>query len=73
MTQLKATKREISSSGKLNLLRTSGVIPAVMYGGSKGNINLSLKKIHLKDILNTESFLSLNGPAVFIVTLPPPN
>ncbi len=58
MTQLKATKREISSSGKLNLLRTSGVIPAVMYGGSKGNINLSLKKIHLRDIINTESFLS---------------
>jgi len=34
------------------------MIPAVMYGGSKGNINLSLKKIHLKDIVNTESFLS---------------
>tara|TARA_B100001996_G_scaffold262018_1_gene204182 strand:- start:870 stop:1631 length:762 start_codon:yes stop_codon:yes gene_type:complete len=58
MTQLKAAKREISSSGKLNLLRTGGVIPAVVYGGSKGNVNLSLKKIHLKDILNTESFLS---------------
>ena len=58
MTQLKATKREISSSGKLNLLRTGGIIPAVMYGGSKGNVNLSLKKIHLKDIVNTESFLS---------------
>ena len=58
MTHLKATKREISSSGKLNLLRTGGMIPAVVYGGSKGNVNLSLKKIHLKDILNTESFLS---------------
>tara|TARA_B100000029_G_scaffold371214_1_gene365112 strand:- start:4 stop:786 length:783 start_codon:yes stop_codon:yes gene_type:complete len=58
MTQLKATKREISSSGKLNLLRTKGMIPAVVYGGSKGNLNLSLKKIHLKDMLNTESFLS---------------
>ena len=58
MTHLKATKREISSSGKLNLLRTGGMIPAVVYGGSKSNINLSLKKIHLKDILNTESFLS---------------
>ena len=58
MTQLKATKREISSSGKLNLLRAGGTIPAVMYGGSKSNVNLSLKKIHLKDIVNTESFLS---------------
>ena len=58
MTQLKATKREISSSGKLNLLRAGGTIPAVMYGGSKGNVNLSLKKIHLKDMVNTESFLS---------------
>ena len=58
MTHLKATKREISSSGKLNLLRTGGMIPAVVYGGSKGNVNLSLKKIHLKDIVNTESFLS---------------
>jgi large subunit ribosomal protein L25 len=58
MTHLKATKREISSSGKLNLLRTGGMIPAVLYGGSKGNVNLSLKKIHLKDMLNAESFLS---------------
>ena len=58
MTHLKATKREISSSGKLNLLRTGGMIPAVVYGGSKNNVNLSLKKIHLKDIVNTESFLS---------------
>ena len=58
MTNLKATKREISSTGKLNALRIKGIIPAVLYGGSKKNLSISLNKLHLRDIINTESFLS---------------
>ena len=55
---LKATKRETKTTGQINKLRSDGFIPAVLYGGSKNNLNISLKKIVLKDIINTESFMS---------------
>ena len=58
MNILKATKRSTVSSGQINKLRAGGFIPAVLYGGEKNNINLSLKKLHLKDIINTETFMS---------------
>ena len=49
MTNLKATKREISSTGKLNALRMKGIIPAILYGGSKKNLSISLNKLYLKN------------------------
>ena len=55
---LKATKRETKTTGQINKLRSDGFIPAILYGGSKNNLNISLKKIVLKDIINTESFMS---------------
>ena len=58
MNSLKATKRTTTSSGQINKLRSDGFIPAILYGGEKNNINISLKKIHLKDIINTETFMS---------------
>ena len=58
MNSLKATKRTTASSGQINKLRSDGFIPAILYGGEKNNINISLKKIHLKDIINTETFMS---------------
>tara|TARA_B100000029_G_scaffold446370_1_gene467456 strand:+ start:39 stop:800 length:762 start_codon:yes stop_codon:yes gene_type:complete len=58
MNILKATKREAKSTGQTNKLRSTGFIPAVLYGGKKNNINISLKKLHLKDIINTETFMS---------------
>ena len=58
MNILKATKRNTASSGQVNKLRTEGFIPAVLYGGKKNNINLSLKKLHLKDLIKTETFMS---------------
>ena len=58
MNSLKATKRTTASNGQINKLRSDGFIPAILYGGEKNNINISLKKIHLKDIVNTETFMS---------------
>ena len=58
MNILKATKRNSSSSGQVNKLRSDGFIPAVLYGGKKNNLNISLKKLHLQDLIKTETFMS---------------
>ena len=57
MNILKATKRSISSNGQINKLRTDGFIPAILYGGKKNNLNISLKKLHLQDLIRTETFM----------------
>ena len=58
MNSLKATKRDVASSGQINKLRADGFIPAVLYGGKKENLTISLKKLHLQEIINTETFMS---------------
>ena len=58
MNVLKATKRTSSTKGQINKLRSEGFIPAVLYGGSKNNLNISLKKIELQSIIGTETFMS---------------
>ena len=58
MNVLKATKRTSASTGQVNKLRSDGFIPAVLYGGKKNNLNISLKKLHLQNIINSETFMS---------------
>jgi len=58
MNILKATKRTSASKGQVNKLRLDGFIPAVLYGGKKNNLNISLKKLHLEDLVKTETFMS---------------
>mgnify|MGYP001159824252 CR=1 FL=1 len=58
MIDLKATIRKTKTTGQVNKLRSSGFIPAILYGGSKENLNISLKKIVLRDVIKTESFKS---------------
>ena len=58
MNVLKATKRTTVSSGQINKLRSEGFIPAVLYGGKQSNLNISLKKMHLKNLIKTETFMS---------------
>ena len=58
MNILKATKRTSASTGQVNKLRSEGFIPAVLYGGKKSNLNISLKKLHLQDLVKTETFMS---------------
>ena len=58
MNVLKATKRTSASTGQVNKLRSDGFIPAVLYGGEKNNLNISLKKLHLQNLIKTETFMS---------------
>ena len=58
MNIIKATKRTSASTGQLNKLRSEGFIPAILYGGKKSNLNISLKKLHLQDLVKTETFMS---------------
>ena len=58
MNILKATKRTISTGANINKLRSDGFIPAILYGGKKNNISISLKKLSLQKLIKTETFLS---------------
>ena len=58
MNILKATKRTTASNGQLSKLRSDGFIPAVLYGGKKDNLNISLKKLQLQNLINKETFMS---------------
>ena len=58
MNILKATKRTTASTGQINKLRSEGFIPAVLYGGKKNNLNISLKKLQLQDLIKTKTFMS---------------
>ena len=58
MNNLKATKRETVSSGDTNKLRQKGFIPAILYGGKDPNAKISIEKKLIKNILNSDSFLS---------------
>jgi|TARA_B100001093_G_scaffold354616_1_gene339124 large subunit ribosomal protein L25 len=58
MSNLKAIKRENTSSGATNKLRASGFIPAILYGGKNPNQNISIEKKAIRDIVNSENFLS---------------
>ena len=58
MSNLKAIKRENTSSGSTNKLRADGLIPAILYGGKDPNQNISVEKKALKNIINSDTFLS---------------
>jgi len=58
MNILKATKRAIASGAAINKLRSDGFIPAILYGGKESNISISLKKLSLQELIQTETFMS---------------
>ena len=58
MSDLKAIKRESTSSGSNNKLRAQGFIPAILYGGKENNQNISIEKKDVKNIINSDTFLS---------------
>ena len=58
MSNLKAIKRESTSSGANNKLRSEGLIPAILYGGKDANQNISIQKRDLKSLVNSDTFLS---------------
>ena len=58
MNNFKAIKREKSSSGFTNKLRSDGFIPAILYGGKNPNSKISIQKKAIQNLLNSDSFLS---------------
>ena len=58
MSNLKAIKRENTSSGSNNKLRAEGFVPAILYGGKDPNQNISVEKKAIKNIVNSDTFLS---------------
>ena len=58
MSNLKAIKRENTSSGSTNKLRADGFIPAILYGGKNPNLKISIEKKAARDIINSDNFLS---------------
>ena len=58
MSNLKAIKREGTSSGSNNKLRSEGLIPAILYGGKDANLNISIQKKEIKSLINSDTFLS---------------
>ena len=58
MSNLKAIKRNNTSSASTNKLRSDGFIPAILYGGKDPNQNISIEKKEIKNIINSDTFLS---------------
>ena len=58
MSNLKATKRDNTSTGSTNKLRSSGFIPAILYGGKDPNQKISIEKKAIREIINSDNFLS---------------
>ena len=58
MSNLKAIKRENTSSGLNNKLRSEGLVPAILYGGKDSNQNISVKKKEIQSLVNSDTFLS---------------
>ena len=58
MSNLKAIKRENTSTGSNNKLRSEGLIPAILYGGKNSNQNISVQKKEIKNLVNSDTFLS---------------
>ena len=57
MNSIEANTRNTKTKGELNLLRTNGGVPAIIYGGEAKNETISISKKLLKSFLN-ENFLS---------------
>ncbi len=58
MSDLKAIKRENTSTGSNNKLRSEGKIPAILYGGKDANQNITVNKKDIKSLVNSDTFLS---------------
>ena len=58
MNSLEANIRNNKSKGQLNLIRKSGNVPAIIYGGKDQNQKISISKKLLKTLIEKENFFS---------------
>ena len=58
MISLEATVRDNKTKGQLSAIRSSGNVPAIIYGGKDENEKVSISKKILKTTIEKENFLS---------------
>ena len=58
MNSLNANIRDTKTKGELSLLRNSGSVPAIIYGGEAQNEKIFVSKKLLKSLIEKENFLS---------------
>ena len=58
MNSIELSLRNTKTKGELNLLRTNGNVPGVVYGGSEENKKVAVSKKLLKSLIEKENFLS---------------
>ena len=58
MNSLDANIRNNNTKGQLNDIRSSGSVPAIIYGGKDQNQKISISKKLLKALIDKENFLS---------------
>ena len=58
MSTIQATIRNTKTKGQVNLLRQTGQVPGIVYGGENPNEKISLSKKEVTNLINKENFLS---------------
>ncbi len=58
MNELEANIRNTKTKGELNILRSRGNVPGIIYGGKDKNQNISVSKKILTNLLEKDDFLS---------------
>ena len=58
MNTLEANIRNTKTKGDLNILRSQGNVPGVIYGGQDKNQNVYVSKKTLSNLLERDNFLS---------------
>ncbi len=58
MNSIEANIRNTNTKGEVNALRSSGIVPAIIYGGKNQNQKISISKKLIKLLVDKENFLS---------------
>ena len=58
MNSIELSIRNTKTKGELNLLRSNGNVPGIVYGGSEENKKVTVSKKLLKSLIEKENFLS---------------
>ena len=58
MNSIEASIRNTNTRGEVNVLRSKGIVPAIVYGGKNQNQKISVSKKVIKLLVDKENFLS---------------
>ena len=58
MNSIEASIRNTNTKGEVKALRSSGIVPAIIYGGKNQNQKISVSKKLIKLLVDKENFLS---------------